>query len=166
MSSLSVLRRRHRLAQIPARARPRRYPVGTMWFQSLGSLIVATEALLRCVPSVFIDTTGCAFTYPLLKALSVGTRVVAYTHYPTITAEMLGRVHERRPTYNNDELVANNATLTWIKVWWGGWCQYFFTCASSQQTRPRRGAAGRRSSTTTFSRFYTAWRAGVPMLSW
>jgi hypothetical protein len=46
---------------------------------------VAWDCLRRCVPDVFLDTTGCAFTYFVAKILA-GVTVATYTHYPTITA--------------------------------------------------------------------------------
>lgn len=40
---------------------------------------------------VFLDTAGWAFTYPLARA--AGCRVASYTHYPTVSADMLVQVH-------------------------------------------------------------------------
>jgi len=37
---------------------------------------------------VFIDTIGVAFAYPLVKLL-FGVKVVSYTHYPTISSDMM-----------------------------------------------------------------------------
>ena len=61
-----------------------RYPVLTMVGQSLASVVVALECLVRATPDVFVDTTGAAFPYPLVRGLT-GARVVAYVHYPTIS---------------------------------------------------------------------------------
>ena len=42
------------------------WPRFTMLGQSLGSIILGFEALLKFTPDIFIDTTGCAFmTLPL-----------------------------------------------------------------------------------------------------
>lgn len=62
-----------------------RYPVATMLFQSLGSIVVGIECLCRLSPDIYIDTIGAAFTYPLLRWFST-TRVVAYVHYPIISS--------------------------------------------------------------------------------
>ena len=43
-----------------------RYPRFTMFGQSVGSMILAWEALRLSTPDVFIDTTGFAFTFPLV----------------------------------------------------------------------------------------------------
>lgn len=40
---------------------------------------------------VFLDTAGWAFAYPLARA--AGCRVVSYTHYPTVSADMLVQVN-------------------------------------------------------------------------
>jgi len=37
---------------------------------------------------VFVDTVGVGFAYPLVKML-FGVKVVSYTHYPTISHDML-----------------------------------------------------------------------------
>ena len=62
----------------------RRYPRFTMLGQSLGSMILAFEALWRASPDIFIDTTGFAFSYPVARALA-SSRVLAFVHYPTIS---------------------------------------------------------------------------------
>ena len=61
-----------------------RYPVGTMLFQSLCSMLVGLECILRFTPDVYCDTMGAAFTYPVVHYLS-GAKVVAYVHYPIIS---------------------------------------------------------------------------------
>ncbi len=67
------------------------------------------------VPDVFFDTTGCAFTFPVAKFM-FGCRVFSYTHYPTISTDMLNVVYERRPTYNNDAAIALSATKNYAKL--------------------------------------------------
>jgi alpha-1,2-mannosyltransferase len=70
-------------------------------------VVVGAEALWRGGrPDVFLDTMGYAFTYPL--AWLCGAEVACYTHYPTISSDMLQRVYERRPAYNNDALVSGS----------------------------------------------------------
>ena len=51
--------------------------------QSIGSFLLAWEALKKATPTVFLDTAGYAFAYPLARLF--GARVGCYTHYPTIT---------------------------------------------------------------------------------
>uniref|UniRef100_A0A7S1XN84 GDP-Man:Man(3)GlcNAc(2)-PP-Dol alpha-1,2-mannosyltransferase n=1 Tax=Phaeomonas parva TaxID=124430 RepID=A0A7S1XN84_9STRA len=94
---------------------PKNYPVFTMLFQALGSAILALEACLRRPPDVFVDTTGFAFAYPLV-ALLFCPHIAAYVHYPTIQREMLARVVEGRPAYNNGRRIASSTTLSGMKL--------------------------------------------------
>mmetsp|Transcript_41038 Transcript_41038/g.41922 ORF Transcript_41038/g.41922 Transcript_41038/m.41922 type:complete len:419 (+) Transcript_41038:3-1259(+) len=93
----------------------KRYPVFTMLCQSLSSMIVAIECVLRLTPEVYIDTTGASFPYPLLRALT-STRVIAYVHYPTISQDMLNLVAEKRPSYNNDARITSSGTRSSMKL--------------------------------------------------
>ena len=70
-----------------------RYPYFTMLLQSLGSLVLAYEAISSFVPDIFVDTMGYAFTLPFVRSvLEIPT--AAYVHYPTISTDMLGRLPE------------------------------------------------------------------------
>lgn len=83
--------------------------------QSIGSMILGVEALWAATPDVFVDTTGFAFTYPIAKLF--GCFVHCYTHYPTISSDMLSLVFERRESYNNSSGVAHNlfkARVKWV----------------------------------------------------
>ncbi|KAG4306253.1 hypothetical protein PORY_000241 [Pneumocystis oryctolagi] len=71
------------------------WPRFTLLGQSLGSLILAYEAINQCVPNIFIDTMGYAFTYPLIS-FCLDIPIVAYVHYPTISTDMLSKVPYRR----------------------------------------------------------------------
>ena len=52
--------------------------------QSLGSMMLAWECLRAFNPDLFVDTTGCHFSFLVAKLLA-GCRVACYVHYPTIT---------------------------------------------------------------------------------
>jgi len=52
---------------------------------------VCVEALAKVPCDVFIDTIGVGFAYPLVKIL-FGCKVVSYTHYPTISSDMLSQI--------------------------------------------------------------------------
>ena len=93
----------------------KRYPRLTMLCQSLASMLVGLECLLRYPPDIFFDTTGAPFTYVVAKVLA-GCTVAAYVHYPIISADMLARVVEQRPAYNNDERIAQSITVSHIKL--------------------------------------------------
>ncbi|KAF9597992.1 hypothetical protein IFM89_023477 [Coptis chinensis] len=71
-----------------------------------GSVYLAWEALCKYTPSFYFDTSGYAFTYPLARIF--GYKVICYTHYPTISTNMVSRVWRRSLLYNNDALVANS----------------------------------------------------------
>ncbi len=62
-----------------------RYPVATMLFQSLASCLVALECVFVFVPDIFCDSTGAAFTYPVLRYLT-DCGIMAYVHYPVISS--------------------------------------------------------------------------------
>jgi len=44
-----------------------RYPWFTLLGQSLGSLVLGCEALLMCIPDIYFDSMGYAFTLPLFR---------------------------------------------------------------------------------------------------
>lgn len=89
--------------------------------QSLGSVYLSWEALCKFTPLYYFDTSGYAFTYPMAQMF--GCKVICYTHYPTISLDMLSRVHARSSMYNNDALIAKrycNFSKNYIKLL-SGW---------------------------------------------
>lgn len=99
------------------------YPVATMLGQSAGSMVVGLECLAHSLlsqstvplPDIFCDTTGAAFTYIAAKLL-FNCVVIPYVHYPTISADMLAKVREMRPGYNNNEAITNSTTVSGLKL--------------------------------------------------
>ena len=77
-SPLFIRVERHRMID------PDLYPVFTMLGQIFGTLVLAVNALNHYVPNYFIDTTGLAFSYWLVKFLAPACKVGAYVHYPFI----------------------------------------------------------------------------------
>ncbi|EQC42690.1 hypothetical protein SDRG_00417 [Saprolegnia diclina VS20] len=108
------------------------YPRFTLLGQSLGSMLVGLEAFLRCPVAVWIDTTGCAFTYPC--AWLGGARVVTYTHYPTISMDMLSVVARRDVTYNNSADVAGSALKSQAKLAYYRFFAFLYKCVGSFAT--------------------------------
>jgi alpha-1,2-mannosyltransferase len=102
------------------------YPRFTMIGQSIGSMVLTWEALRKCSPDIWMDTTGFAFSFPLAKYLA-GCKIGAYVHYPTISMDMLGVVAEKRPTYNNDSAVSNSALKSTIKLYYYHLFAYLYT---------------------------------------
>lgn len=97
------------------------YPHFTLLLQSLGSLVLGWEALMQCVPDVYIDSMGYAFTLPLFKYLG-GCRVGSYVHYPTISTDMLSVVRSRNAGFNNSAFITRNPVLSTGKLLY----YYFF----------------------------------------
>lgn len=58
---------------------------------------------------------GYAFTYPVFKYIGE-CKVACYTHYPTITTEMLNQVSNRVTAHNNRRRIANSPILTQGKL--------------------------------------------------
>jgi alpha-1,2-mannosyltransferase len=72
------------------------WPRFTLAGQSLGSLVVAWDALQILVPDIFIDTMGYAFSLGLVKALfGASLPTAAYVHYPTISTDMIASLDPR-----------------------------------------------------------------------
>ncbi|KAG9446768.1 hypothetical protein H6P81_012896 [Aristolochia fimbriata] len=90
------------------------YPRFTMMGQNIGSIFLAWEALSKFTPSYYFDTSGHAFTYPLARIF--GCKVISYTHYPTISSDMVSRVRDRFSMYNNDVQIAGSIWLSRCKL--------------------------------------------------
>lgn len=58
---------------------------------------------------------GYAFTYPLFKYIG-GCEVGSYTHYPTISTDMLKHVYRRIISHNNHRIIARNPFLSAAKI--------------------------------------------------
>eukprot|EP00794_Sanderia_malayensis_P007237 gene7237-8045_t len=91
------------------------WPYFTLLGQSIGSLFLGIEALIKFVPDIYIDTMGYSFTYPLFRFIG-GCTVGCYVHYPTISTDMLSKVKKREKTYNNVGAISNSRILTYVKV--------------------------------------------------
>jgi len=71
--------------------------------------------LSNCVPDIYFDTMGYAFTLPLFKYVC-GSKVGCYVHYPTISTDMLDAVQSRRSAFNNRRSVSRNPLATMAKL--------------------------------------------------
>ncbi|XP_066602535.1 GDP-Man:Man(3)GlcNAc(2)-PP-Dol alpha-1,2-mannosyltransferase-like isoform X1 [Prorops nasuta] len=91
------------------------YPYFTLIGQSLGSVWLGVEAMNNLLPDIYLDTMGYAFTYPLFKYIG-GCRVGSYTHYPTISTDMLHHVYKRIASHNNRRIIARNPFLSAAKL--------------------------------------------------
>jgi alpha-1,2-mannosyltransferase len=70
------------------------YPYFTLLGQSLGSLILAYDAMQLLVPDIFIDTMGYAFAVAFCGYLFPKVPTAAYVHYPTISTDMLESLND------------------------------------------------------------------------
>ena len=119
--------------------------------ESWGTMMLAYKALERKLPHIFIDTTGCAFTYVVARILG-GCQVVAYVHYPTISTDMLALVWARRPTYNNDSQVTQSRLTTYAKLVYYVLFAIAYGCVGSLATLVMVN------STWTYSHISSIWR--------
>ncbi|KAI9221349.1 GDP-Man:Man(3)GlcNAc(2)-PP-Dol alpha-1,2-mannosyltransferase [Blastocladiella britannica] len=86
------------------------YPRLTLIGQSVGSAIFVVEALIQCLPDIFCDTMGYAFTYPVVKLIS-GCPILTYTHYPSVSSDMIRAVDQSEGSFNNDAAIARSPLL-------------------------------------------------------
>lgn len=63
----------------------------TLVMESLHSIKLAYNTLNQYTPHVYIDITGCAFTFIVAKLLA-NCKVIAYVHYPTISTVSFSRL--------------------------------------------------------------------------
>jgi alpha-1,2-mannosyltransferase len=85
--------------------------------QSLGSLFLASEAFVKFIPDIYFETTGYAFTYPLFRHIA-NVPVCCYTHYPTISTDMLKNVSQQVHRYNNRRFISQSQFLTRCKLFY------------------------------------------------
>ncbi|KAG8880392.1 asparagine-linked glycosylation protein [Tulasnella sp. 331] len=95
------------------------WPRITLLGQSLGSVILAIEAIDALVPDVFIDSMGYAFTFPLVALTSrffCPISIGSYVHYPTISTDMLQRVKDRKAGHTNTDAVTKSKWKSTVKL--------------------------------------------------
>ncbi|EAN99661.1 putative alpha-1,2-mannosyltransferase [Trypanosoma cruzi] len=107
------------------------YPFLTLLLQAVcGSVVLFYETcIVNSITPIVIESVGIPGIYPLL-ALLAGTRIISYTHYPSITSIMTKRVESGESRYNNRGFLARHHTLRQAKVvyyklfacfyWWLG----------------------------------------------
>ncbi|GMH66743.1 hypothetical protein TL16_g04499, partial [Triparma laevis f. inornata] len=104
---------------------PISYPRLTMLRQMIGgqkfmsSAFRIAESAGYSFPDIFFDTTGCAWTHSVAKGsffFGGKTKVFTYTHYPTISTDMLQMVYERRFSYNNSSEITGSKFKNFVKL--------------------------------------------------
>ena len=91
------------------------WPRFTILGQSLGSMLLGLEAVLKLAPHVYMETTGYAFTLPIFRWLG-GSRTASYVHYPTVSSDMLESVAKQTHSFNNSRAVSKSRVLTCLKL--------------------------------------------------
>ncbi|KAG0590967.1 hypothetical protein KC19_1G139300 [Ceratodon purpureus] len=130
---------------------PKSFRRFTILFQSVGSMVLAWEALSKLTPVLFVDTSGYAFTYAIARV--AGSFVACYTHYPTISTDMLARVCSRASSYNNDTKISSSFWLSTAKVW------YYRLLAQLYGWAGRCAHVGMVNSSWTYNHIIKLWRS-------
>ncbi|KAI0345566.1 mannosyltransferase [Trametopsis cervina] len=117
----SFLHKRHLVADST-------WPRFTLLGQSIGSMILAWEAMSALIPDLYIDSMGYAFTFHVVKLLG-GIPIGAYVHYPTISTDMLERVRTRQATYANSDVISSSVTLSTGKLLYYRFFMYHYAHA-------------------------------------
>ncbi|KAL7713373.1 GDP-Man:Man(3)GlcNAc(2)-PP-Dol alpha-1 [Entamoeba marina] len=107
----------------------KKYPVATLFFQAIASMVCVFHALLQCNAEYYFDTTGYAFTYPF--AWVAGAKILTYTHYPTISTDMLSVVENRETAINNNQTIAKSNILSSIKIYYYKIFAFFYYLVGS-----------------------------------
>ncbi|KAG7397540.1 asparagine-linked glycosylation protein [Phytophthora boehmeriae] len=109
------------LVPLPSREllEPNLYPSFTLFWQSVAHIKLALEALEESAkrgifPHVWIDTTGCPFSY-VVASIVYACTVVAYVHYPMISTDMIAKVQQRDSGFNNDAAIAASSSRSTAK---------------------------------------------------
>lgn len=79
-------------------------------------MVYCFKCLWRLQPDIFYDTTGFAFNFILVKLLLPSTQCWAYVHYPFISKDMVAKIRDRRPDFNNNASITNSAWKTQAKL--------------------------------------------------
>ncbi|WVF69838.1 hypothetical protein IAT40_004618 [Kwoniella sp. CBS 6097] len=91
----------------------------TLLGQSFGSLVLAWEGLCGkdgIWGDIFIDSMGYGFTYPFARLIAGSDIAIGtYTHYPTVSTDMVKRVRERSHGVENAG-ASRSAIRTQIKL--------------------------------------------------
>lgn len=101
---------------------PAQYPRFTLFWQSVAHIRLALAAFaasekMGFYPDVWLDTTGCPFSYVVAKGLYACT-VAAYVHYPMISTDMITTVQQRSAAFNNNAAVARSAARSAAKYYY------------------------------------------------
>ncbi|KAJ3485386.1 hypothetical protein NLI96_g5000 [Meripilus lineatus] len=107
------------------------WPRFTILGQSIGSVFLAWEAMLKLIPDLFIDTMGYAFSFHVVSLLG-NIPVGAYVHYPTLSTDMLERVKSRKTWHTNSDTVSSSSILSRAKLFYYRVFMYYYSLSLRQ----------------------------------
>jgi alpha-1,2-mannosyltransferase len=87
-------------------------PYLSLVLESIGTMKLVQRALLKLQPDIFCDTTGCAFTFAVVRWMCPQTSIVAYVHYPTISTDMMLWEWKKNTLDNDDESTRKNSNVS------------------------------------------------------
>lgn len=90
----------------------------TMVFQMLGTVAYTVKCIWNYQPDIFIDSTGFAFSYAVVKTLLPTTKVISYTHYPFISSDMISKVQSNQTSFNNRGFIASSKVFSALKYFY------------------------------------------------
>ncbi|KAL0579865.1 asparagine-linked glycosylation protein [Marasmius crinis-equi] len=102
------------------------WPFFTLLGQSLGSMVLAWEAMNKLIPDLYIDTMGYAFTFHVVSWVA-NIPVGAYVHYPTISTDMLKRVKSRQRGHTNSGAISSSSVLSSAKLIYYRLFMYYYS---------------------------------------
>ncbi|KAF9262849.1 glycosyltransferase family 4 protein [Marasmius fiardii PR-910] len=102
------------------------WPFFTLLGQSLGSMILAWEAMNKLIPDLYIDTMGYAFTFHIVTWVA-NIPSGAYVHYPTISTDMLRRVQSRQRGHTNSSAISSSSILSLAKLIYYRLFMYYYS---------------------------------------
>jgi alpha-1,2-mannosyltransferase len=117
---------------------PSNYPVMTVVWQAIAFIKVSIHAVGLQPCDIFIDTMGVGFGYPFVKIL-FGAKIYSYTHYPTMSTDMLNDVRSEKAQFNNKNTHLKQVKLAYynILILFYKWCGLYAdqVAANSSWTR-------------------------------
>jgi alpha-1,2-mannosyltransferase len=93
-------------------------PFLSLVLESYGTMTLAKHALQKFQPDVFCDTTGCAFTFAVVRWMCPDTWIMAYVHYPTISTDMMAWEWSRQQQQQESFLKRRLRTIIKLVYYW------------------------------------------------
>lgn len=92
-------------------ADPHKWKFLTLLLEAMGTILATAEAVLKCPPEIFIDTTGYGFALIVPKVIST-CKTMAYIHYPIISSDMINSIYSGAAFNNSSAISSSNVLKT------------------------------------------------------